>query len=68
MGGEFGAGFPPNPSLEIVPQIPGGNTTVYLDWLQRTDPNNLYPFLHVLPSGGIFAGESEMSDFLNPFF
>lgn len=24
-------------------------------WLARTDPNNLYPFLAVLPSGGIFV-------------
>jgi hypothetical protein len=24
-----------------------------LDYLQRTDPYNLYPFLTVLPSGGI---------------
>jgi len=48
MGGEVGANAPPNPTLEILPRIPGGNTTVYLDWLQRTDPNNLYPFLHVL--------------------
>jgi hypothetical protein len=29
---------------------------VFLDWLNRTDPNNLYPFLHILPSGRIFAG------------
>ncbi len=26
-----------------------------MDWLKRTDPNNLYPFLFVLPSGGIFV-------------
>jgi hypothetical protein len=26
-----------------------------MDWLERTDPNNLYPFACVLPSGGIFV-------------
>jgi hypothetical protein len=26
-----------------------------MDWLLRTDPNNLYPFLFVLPGGGIFV-------------
>ena len=68
MGGEIGTNAPPNPTLEILPRIrvPGDNTTVYLDWLQRTDPNNLYPFLHVLPSGRIFVGECEKTDFLDP--
>ncbi len=54
-----------NPTLEILPQIPGGDTQVYLDFLQRTAPNNLYPYLHVLPSGGIFVGEFEIADFSN---
>jgi len=67
MGGETGANAPANPTLEILPRIPGGDTTVFLDWLQRTDPNNLYPFLHVLPSGRIFVGEFETTDFLGPF-
>ena len=65
MGGETGANAPANPTLEILPRIPGGDTQVYLDWLDRTDPNNLYPFLHVLPSGRIFAGEFEMAGFLD---
>jgi hypothetical protein len=58
MGGEDGPNTigAPNPTLEIVPRIPGGDTQVFLDWLNRTDPNNLYPFLHVLPSGLIFVG------------
>jgi len=30
------------------------NTTVYLDFLNRTQIDNLYPFVAVLPSGGIF--------------
>lgn len=29
--------------------------TLRHQWLARTDPNNLYPFLAVLPSGGIFV-------------
>jgi hypothetical protein len=44
-------------NLEILPRIPGGDTTVYLDFLAQTDPWNLYPFLFVLPSGNIFVGE-----------
>jgi hypothetical protein len=66
VGGETGSNAPANPTLEILPRIPGGSTTVFLDWLNRTDPNNLYPFLHVLPSGRIFAGEFEKIDFLGP--
>ena len=54
IGGESGSNAPPVPSVEILPRTPGGNTTVYLDFLQQTDPNNLYPYLAVLPGGGIF--------------
>ena len=57
MGGETGANAPANPTLEILPRVPGGSTLLFLDWLERTDPNNLYPFLHVLPSNRIFVGE-----------
>ncbi|KAI9812048.1 MAG: hypothetical protein M1827_004941 [Pycnora praestabilis] len=53
VGGENGSNGPPVPTLEILPR-PAGAGTVYLDFLDRTDPNNLYPFLAVLPSGGIF--------------
>ena len=56
MGGEVGSNGAPEPSLEILPTPSGGDTWLYLDWLARTDPNNLYPFLHVLPSGKIFVG------------
>ncbi len=56
---------PINPTLEIIPRIPGGQTQVHLDYLQRTAPNNLYPYLHVLPSGRIFIGEFETTDFSN---
>ena len=55
VGGEQGSNGPPVPTLEILPRTPGGPTTIFQDWLQRTDPNNLYPFLSVLPSGGIFV-------------
>ena len=56
MGGENGSNGPPVPSLEILPTPAGGNTTIVLDFLRRTDPNNLYPFLVVLPGGGVFVG------------
>ncbi|KAF2021810.1 copper radical oxidase [Aaosphaeria arxii CBS 175.79] len=52
VGGEEGSNGAPVPTLEILPPV---GPTVYCDWLNRTDPNNLYPFLAVLPSGGVFA-------------
>ena len=64
VGGETGSNAPPNPTLEVLPRIPGGDTQVFLDWLNRTDPNNLYPFLHILPSGRLFAGTSKTQDLL----
>jgi hypothetical protein len=64
VGGETGSNAPANPTLEILPRIPGGPTLLFMDWLNRTDPDNLYPFLHVLPSGRLFAGASETLDFL----
>ncbi|KAF9049496.1 copper radical oxidase with WSC domains [Hymenopellis radicata] len=54
VGGETGSNAPAEPSLEILPRPPGGDTYLNMDWLQRTDPNNLYPFIFVLPGGGIF--------------
>jgi len=54
LGGEVGSNSAPAPSCEILPPPPGGYAK-YLDWLDRTDPNNLYPFMFVLPSGGIFV-------------
>lgn len=54
VGGEEGSNGAPVPSLEILP-LPAGAGTVYCDWLDRTDPYNLYPFLAVLPSGGVVA-------------
>ncbi|KAI0246047.1 hypothetical protein BJV78DRAFT_202214 [Lactifluus subvellereus] len=55
VGGETGPkashSMPRPMTLEILPRIPGpgSNTQVFLSWLGQTDPNNLYPFLHVLP-------------------
>lgn len=54
LGGEVGSNAAPTPSCEILPP-PAGGYAKYLDWLDRTDPDNLYPFMFVLPSGGIFV-------------
>lgn len=54
VGGETGSNAPAEPSLEILPTPAGGPTYMDMDWLLRTDPNNLYPFIFVLPSGNIF--------------
>ena len=53
IGGEIGSNSAPVPTIEILP--PTGTKPLYMDWLERTDPNNLYPFAAVLPSGGIFV-------------
>ncbi|RYP78808.1 hypothetical protein DL770_006817 [Monosporascus sp. CRB-9-2] len=53
LGGEIGANDRPVPTLEILP--PTGTRPLFMEWLERTDPNNLYPFVCVLPSGGIFV-------------
>jgi glyoxal oxidase-like protein len=60
MGGEAGAGGAADPTVEILPRVPGGSTKVSLDFLQRTNPNNLYPFVNILPSGRLFVGEFEI--------
>ncbi|KAF9220620.1 copper radical oxidase-like protein [Gyrodon lividus] len=61
VGGETGSNASPQPSLEILPKPPGGDTVITLDYLIRTDPNNLYPFLMVLPSGRFFIGEEQIT-------
>ncbi|CAI4216449.1 unnamed protein product [Parascedosporium putredinis] len=53
VGGEEGSNGAAVPSLEVLPFT--GTPPLYMDWLERTDPNNLYPYLFVLPSGGIFV-------------
>ncbi|KAI4190389.1 MAG: hypothetical protein L6R41_000841 [Letrouitia leprolyta] len=63
VGGEEGSNAAPVPSVEIVPQA---GPVVNMDWLQRTDPLNLYPFLFVLPGGGIFVGYYNEARILDP--
>jgi len=58
IGGEIGSNDKPEPNLEILPKPEGGDTVINLDFLQRTDPNNLYPFITILPSGNVFIGTS----------
>lgn len=53
VGGEEGSNVAPVPTLEI---IPNGGPPLFMDWLLRTNPMNLYPFLVVLPTGGVFTG------------
>ncbi|PVH72774.1 copper radical oxidase [Cadophora sp. DSE1049] len=52
VGGQEGSNGAPAPTLEILPRAGG---VIYCDWLKRTDPYNLYPYLAVLPSGGVFV-------------
>lgn len=52
VGGEDGSNGAPVPTIEILPRRGG---VIEMEWLRRTDPYNLYPFLAVLPSGGIFV-------------
>lgn len=52
IGGEEGSNGKAIPTLEVLPTV---GPVVYAEYLNRTDPNNLYPFLAVLPSGGIFV-------------
>ncbi|RDA92642.1 hypothetical protein CP533_1469 [Ophiocordyceps camponoti-saundersi (nom. inval.)] len=53
IGGEVGSNSAAVPTLEILP--PTGTKPLYMEWLERTNPNNLYPYVCVLPSGGIFV-------------
>ncbi|UJO20415.1 WSC domain-containing protein [Fulvia fulva] len=64
VGGEEGSNGAPVPSLEILPS-PSGQV-LYADYLERTDPNNLYPFLTVLPSGRIFIQYYNEAKLLDP--
>ncbi|KAI0878936.1 WSC domain-containing protein [Hypoxylon argillaceum] len=62
VGGEIGSNDKAEPTLEILPTV---GPYLYMDWLARTDPNNLYPFLAVLPGGGIFVGYWNEARILN---
>ncbi|KIP07197.1 hypothetical protein PHLGIDRAFT_513029 [Phlebiopsis gigantea 11061_1 CR5-6] len=67
VGGETGSNGPPEPTLEILPTPAGGPTYQFLDYLNRTDPNNLYPFLHIMPTtGNIFIGYYNEARVLDP--
>lgn len=68
VGGEIGQNAAEQPTLEILPAtgVPDAstvsgysNTTVYLDFLARTAPFNLYPFICVIPSGIFIAYYNE---------
>lgn len=65
VGGEEGSNGAPVPNLEVLPK-PSGGGLVTLDFLQRTDPYNLYPFLAVLPSGKIFIAYFNEARILDP--
>ena len=52
VGGEEGSNGAPVPTVEILPRV---GPTLYMEWLERTDPWNLYPYLTPLPGGDIFA-------------
>lgn len=66
IGGETGSNAAPQPNMEILPKPAGGDTTVPLDWLARTDPNNLYPFVIILPSQNVFVAYFNEARILNP--
>ncbi|KAF5348257.1 hypothetical protein D9756_010540 [Leucocoprinus leucothites] len=66
IGGEIGSNDRAQPNLEILPKPAGGDTVIDLPWLQRTDPNNLYPFIIILPSQNIFVGYWNEARILNP--
>jgi hypothetical protein len=51
VGGEDGSNGAPVPNMEILPTV---GPVYEARYLRDTDPYNLYPFLVVLPSGGIF--------------
>ena len=54
VGGQEGSNGAPVPTLEVLPTPAGVTESVFADYLQRTDPNNLYPYTVVLPGGNIF--------------
>ncbi|KAK4034106.1 glyoxal oxidase N-terminus-domain-containing protein [Parachaetomium inaequale] len=64
IGGSIGSNDAATPSIEILPYT--GQAPLYMDWLDRTHPNNLYPFLCVLPGGGIFVQYWNEARILDP--
>ena len=63
VGGQDGSNGAPVPSLEVLPRSGG---VIDMEWLRRTDPYNLYPFLFVLPTGEIFVGYYNEARILDP--
>ena len=51
VGGEVESNGAPVPSLEIIPKPAGVTSPLYCDYLNRTDPNNLYPSQSSRPVG-----------------
>ena len=51
-------------NLGVFP--PSGGGVLSLDFLNRTQPNNLYPFLALMPSGGIFIQYFNEARVLDP--
>lgn len=64
IGGLVGANDAAVPSIEILPYT--GTPPLYMDWLDRTHPNNLYPYVCVLPGGGIFVQYWNEARILDP--
>jgi hypothetical protein len=64
IGGSIGSNDAATPTLEILPHT--GTPPLYMEWLDRTHPNNLYPFLAILPSGGIFVQYWNEARILDP--
>jgi hypothetical protein len=64
VGGEISANAAQQPNLEILPPTGGG--VIFLEFLNRTQPNNLYPFLAIMPSGGIFIQYYNEARILDP--
>ncbi len=64
IGGSIGSNDAATPSIEVLPYT--GTAPLYMDWLDRTHPNNLYPFLAVLPGGGIFVQYWNEARILDP--
>ncbi|KAL8930749.1 MAG: hypothetical protein Q9208_000290 [Pyrenodesmia sp. 3 TL-2023] len=63
IGGQDGSNGAPTPSIELLPRV---GPVIEMEWLRRTDPNNLYPFLNVLPGGGIFVAYYNEARILDP--
>jgi len=64
IGGSIGSNDAQVPTIEILPYT--GTPPVYMEWLERTHPNNLYPYVAVLPGGGIFVQYWNEARILDP--